>query len=455
MAIPFSTRTIVFHHLASASRKIPSFPNHKIQFLSTKSTNPPKFRYESHNKKQFSLVNLLQRYGFPPSQFSSFLEKNKFLLKSNLNDVEKSLFILSSFGLPKKSLVSLVSDCPGVLGLEFLKKWQVICLKVGDLGVSPLVVRNVLEISRRFQIEPDRCLESLRVLKGLRFSACTASKVLDELPELIMMKESEILWRIEFLVGKGIPRNEIERIIYLHPGFLQVGAEDRLKLLFEEFQELGFSENEVCKEIVKEPRILGMELGKFSRCVQLLRTLKCRIPIKEKIFSEGAFRAAFDVKLRVDCLCKHGLTGREAFKVLWKEPRLIVYNIGDIEKKIEFLVNRLNCEIGCLVEIPEYLGVNFDKQIVPRFKVIDYLKSKGALGLEVGLRDLIRPSRLRFYNLYVKPYPGCEKMFGRFIGDVEVQRQHLVGLRKLFKPQRYTDSKEDVKNMKSFVESLV
>lgn len=399
-------------------------------------------------------MNLLERYGFRPMQFSHFLERDEFLLNSNLDEFEKSLGILLSLRLPKQSLVSLVCDCPGVLEHEFLMKWKVIFFKVENLGFSPLLLRKVLEISKRFQVEPDRCLESFRVLKDFGFSLSTVSKVLEDFPSLIMMKEYEILASIEFLVGIGIPKNDLERVFSLYPGLLQFDVEDRLKPIVEEFRKLGFSENETRKEIVKEPRLLGMELGEFSKCVELLRKLKCRLPIKEKIFREGTFRAAFEMKLRVDCFCKHGLIHREAFKIIYKEPRVILYEIDDIEKKIEFLVNSMNYDISCLVEVPEYLGVSFDKHIVSRFNVIDHLRSKGALDVELGLRDLIKPSRLRFYNQYVKPYPECQKMFSRFAGDTGIQKQHSGRLSELFKPRKYENSKEDVKNMKSFVESL-
>lgn len=348
----------------------------------------------------------------------------------------------------------MINDCPGVLDVQFLKKWEMGVSKFGDLGISPLVVRNILELSRRFQIDPGRVYETVKVLKGLGFSECTVKRVLEEFPKVLLMNEVEVCRRIEFLKRIGIPSEGIERIFYLFPGVIGFDVKDRLKPLLDEFCDWCFSEDIIRKEIVREPRVLSMELGEFSRCLELLRTLKCREPIKLKIFGEGAFRAGFEVKLRVDCLCKFGLIRREAFKVLWKEPRVIIYGIEDIEKKIDFLVNKMKYNVDCLVEVPEYLGVNFEKQIIPRYNVIEYLRGKGGLGFEVGLRDLIKPNRLRFYNMYVKPYPECEKLYGRFSGG-EIKSRHPAGLWKLFKLPSYANSKEDVKNMKAFMESLV
>uniref|UniRef100_A0A2N9HFL5 Transcription termination factor MTERF15, mitochondrial n=1 Tax=Fagus sylvatica TaxID=28930 RepID=A0A2N9HFL5_FAGSY len=448
MALRFRVRVLTRATLHGFTSQPPTFPTQKIQSFSATAN--------SHYRKQISLANVLQRYGFPTSQLHNFLTRHNFLLNFTSLELEKSLGILLKLKIPQKSLASLISDCPGVLEFEFLRKWEMGFSEFGFLGASPLMIMNVLELARRFQLDPDGFSRSVKVLRGFGVSDGTVSRVLEGFPRVIMMNEKEIHRRIEFLMGIGIPRNEIDRFFCSFPSVLRFGVEDRLKPLLSEFRDLGFSEDMVRKEIVREPRILGMELGEISRCLELLRTLKCREAIKEKIFIEGACRAGFEVKLRVDCLCKHGLIRREAFKVLWKEPRLIIYEIEDIEKKIEFLVQKMKFSVSCLVDVPEYLGVNFEKQIVPRYNVIEYLRAEGGLGFELGLKDLIKPSRLRFYNLYVKPYPECEKMFGRFSGNVEVKsRPHPAGLWKLFEPQRHSESKEDVKNMKCFMETLV
>ncbi|KAK7343776.1 hypothetical protein VNO77_12803 [Canavalia gladiata] len=412
---------------------------------------------ESHYRKQISLANLFHKYGFPSSLLPSFLSHNPSLFHSNLPQLHKSLATLFSFRIPQNALVSLLRDCPSVLDYPFLKNWESRFSQIKSCfpNPSPSILVNLLQSSRRFHLDPLQLAHKLDTLKNLGFSDTTVTRVLEGFPSVLVTSEGEIVSAIQFLLEYGVPTDEIDRVVRLFPRVLGLGVEDRLKPLICEIRGLGFSMREVRTEIVRDPRILGMEIGEFSRCLQLLETLKCREAIKERVFGEGLVRACFEVKLRVDCLCTHGLTRRDAFKVLWKEPRLITYEVGDVERKIEFLVHRMKYNVDCLPEAPEYLGINFEKQIVPRYNVVEYLKAKGALGFEVGLKDLIKPSRLKFYNLYVKPYPECEKIYARFSRDLRVKRKHPAGLWELFKPQKFPESDKDVKNMKRFMDSLV
>ncbi|KAI3686553.1 hypothetical protein L1987_80232 [Smallanthus sonchifolius] len=400
------------------------------------------------------LSNLFQRYGFPLSNLHDFFTNNQFLLNSSVSNVETSFKILSSFCSSNNFVVSIVNNRPRILELDFLRNWELGFSKLGFSDNNSFkLIQSVLEASRKFDLYPDDVLQCIKCLKGFRFTSATITRVLEEFPMIITMNEEQIWAKIEFLLGIGIHRSKIDSVIQIHPWIFGFGVVKKLKPLISEFTDMGFKPDEIRDEIVRNPKILQSEVGELSKCLRMLNSLKCRVPVKEKIFSDGAFRASYNVKLRIDCLHKHGLLYIDAFSVLWREPRVILYDLDEIDKKIEFLVNIMKFDVLCLVEVPEYLGVNFEKQIVPCYNVIEYLRSKGGIGDEVGLRSLVKFSRLRFYNLYVKPYPECEKIYGRFV-DVKVRHGHPEGLWKLFKPPKYSDSKEDLKNIRSFMEQL-
>ncbi|KAG2396886.1 uncharacterized protein HKW66_Vig0231620 [Vigna angularis] len=131
----------------------------------------------------------------------------------------------------------------------------------------------------------------------------------------------------------------------------------RLLPLFREIKELGFSNREMRREISLDLRILGMEIGELTWCLRLIESLKCRESIREGY-------------------------------------RVICYGVGDVARKVEFLVERMKCSVECLAKVPKYLGVSFEKQIVAKYSVVECLRRKGAIGFEFGLKDLVMPSRL-------------------------------------------------------------
>ncbi|EYU43494.1 hypothetical protein MIMGU_mgv1a024672mg, partial [Erythranthe guttata] len=191
-------------------------------------------------------------------------------------------------------------------------------------------IRNVLEIARKFRVRPDDVFMYVSNFKGLGFTEGTITRVLETSPMSIMFNEVEIRNKVDFLTKIGV----------------RIGVIDK----------------------------------------------NIRAAIKDQIFRNGEFRAGYEAKLRIDCLRKHELIHRDAFTVLWKEPRVIIYDVGDIEKKIAFLVNTRKFDIRCIVEIPEYLGVNFEKQMVPRFNLIEYLRASD------GLEDEVRKSPEKGFN---------------------------------------------------------
>ncbi|KAL9691045.1 hypothetical protein QQ045_011462 [Rhodiola kirilowii] len=412
------------------------------------STNPEQI----HCEDSVPVSNLLQSFDLSKPQLDELLAKTRFLSNGHMLETEKSLGLLQSFNLPRESLVSIVCSCPGVLDYDFMKKWEMGFSHFGVCGVSSSMVQSVLECSKRFEIGPDEFVMCLRVFKGFGLSDGAVVKVFEKFPRVVLIDEQELGRRFGFLAEMGLRRNEVDKVCSVCPEVLGFGVEDRLKPLMDEFAKLGFETCNVKEEIVKDPRMLCLELGELSRCLTWLRTLKCRHLTKCRIFKKGDIRAGFEAKLRIDCLCRHGLTLRDAFRILKEEPRIILYPLEDMEKKISFLKEKLKYDISCLVEVPHYLGINYDKQIIPRYNVIEHLRSKGGLGCEVGLRGFAKLSRLNFYNVYVKPYPDCEEIYGRFADFVE-KKGHPVGLWKIMKPYKSTESKEDVQSMKAFMKS--
>ncbi|EES16200.1 transcription termination factor MTERF15, mitochondrial [Sorghum bicolor] len=231
----------------------------------------------------------------------------------------------------------------------------------------------------------------------------------------------------------------------------------RLGRLLHELAGLRLPGGEVKAALASDPEgLLSMDTGEPSRLLELLRDLRCREAVRGQILAHGALRAALAARRLVELLRARGLTRHDALRVLAAEPRALLYSAEDVERKVEFLVGTMGFEVRWLVQYPEFLGVNLDRWIIPRHNVVEHLKSIGGLGDPVEMKHYVRLTRRRFYNMFVKPYPECERIFGGLVRerDEMVRRRHPTGLWKLFKPAKHERTQEDVQNMKLLVGSL-
>ncbi|KAF8399617.1 hypothetical protein HHK36_015486 [Tetracentron sinense] len=80
-----------------------------------------------------------------------------------------------------------------------------------------MAIRNVLEHSKKFHLEPADLYQSLRILKDMGCSDVTSTRLFEEFPRRIMMKRHklELVRRIEFLKGIVILWNEIDRVFVI------------------------------------------------------------------------------------------------------------------------------------------------------------------------------------------------------------------------------------------------
>ncbi|ERM95245.1 transcription termination factor MTERF15, mitochondrial [Amborella trichopoda] len=442
-------------------------------------------RISHHDPLKFEEVHLIyNRHGFPTASPRQQHRRLLHSLISTSQDCERSLDSLVPlfFSSPKKILKS-----------QYLEKWERFFSQLGNFSNRQTIIEKVLEHSARFQLDPVKSHEILDFLGTFQVSDAVVGEILEASPWLMFLdcqvdlepkvkvlkdagirEESiirmltkslsklasigldELVLELDYLMGLGLSKGQLDEVLYEFPDILGLGVDARLKPLVSELERLGFQGDKCQKAIMDDPRVFGMEIGgELSRCFNLLKNLKCRPLIKARILDHGAIRACVRVKTRVDCLCKHGLNHREAFKLLEREPRIITYDLSGIEQKIDFLLNRMGYSIGSLMDAPEYLGVNFEKQIVPRYRVIEYLRSKGGLGFNVDLRCMMKLTRRRFCNLFVKPYPECEKLYGSSKRGMAAETRKSLELWKLFKPEKFPESKEDIKNIKQFMESII
>lgn len=409
-----------------------------------------------------AVTRLLERYGFPRTGIYDLIQKHKFLLKCSESELEKTLKTLEFYGLSREILPPFLHSCPSVLNFDYLNQWRPLFSSLQKYPNRIDIIGKLLNYCAKFGLDPvgpqnyeenvkflldhrigssyiGRCLEKcpllfflnkqtdlepkIKVLRDAGVKNATIYHVLRKYLNFVTYRTPSLALKIEYLKSIGLTGEDIDQVYFTFPALLAHSIEDKLKPLVTELESLGFTGHHLVKTILHNPYVFSMKVGgELSRCVSLLKNLKCRKPLQDKIYKEGIIAGSRRVKARLEYLIKQGLSHREAFKLLEKEPRIILYDLQSIEEKVNFLISDMGFPVRNLIEVPDYLGVNFYKQILPRYRVIAYLRSKGGLGVEVTLKTMTRLTRNQFYNKYVRPYPDCEKFFVNCIKEEEKQK---------------------------------
>lgn len=409
-----------------------------------------------------AVTRLFERYGFPRSDIYDLIQKHKLLLKCSESELEKTLKTLELYGLSRETVPLFLHSCPSVLNVDYLKQWDPLFSRLQKYPNRADIIGTLLNYCAKFGLDPvgplnyeenvkfllahrigssyiGRCLEKcpllfflnkhsdletkVKVLRDAGVKNGTIYLVLRKYLNFVTYRTESLASKIEYLKSIGLTGDDIDRVYSTFPALLAHSIEDKMKPLVTELESLGFTGHHLVKTIVRNPYVFSMKVGgELSRCVSLLNNLKCRKPLQDKILREGIITGSRRVKARLEYLTKQGLSHREAFKLLEKEPRIIMYDLQSIEEKVNFLVSDMGFPVRNLIEVPDYLGVNFHKQVLPRYRVIANLRSKGALGVEVTLKTMMKLTRRQFYNKYVRPYPDCEKIFGNYVKEEEKQK---------------------------------
>ncbi|GLJ27303.1 hypothetical protein SUGI_0535890 [Cryptomeria japonica] len=398
-----------------------------------------------------AVTRQLEWYGFPRIDVYSLIQQHEFLLNCCESELEKTLKTLESYGFNRETLSSLLYSCPYILKSEYLNQWHSLFSALHKYPNRASIIEKLLKYCVRFGLEPigpENYKENIKFLSDNRIRSSSIGSCLEKCPLLFCLnrytdlepkiqvltdcgvrketvyhilrkylnfltyRATSLSLKIEYLKSIGLGREDMDQVFGNFPALLAHSIEDKLKPIVTELQSLGIRDQLLAKTIVDDPSVFSMRSGgELSRCVALLKNLKGRKAIQDRIFQQGLIKGCRLVKSRVEFLTKHGLSHREVLKLLEKEPRIILYDLHSIEEKVNFLTNDMGFPIRNLLSVPNFLGVNFQKQILPRHRVIAYLRSTGSLGVDVNLKEMMKLTRIQFYNKYVRPYPDCEKIF--------------------------------------------
>ncbi|CAM0901896.1 unnamed protein product [Alopecurus aequalis] len=340
---------------------IPYSPGHHLRF-STRETKP-----------HFMAEYLVSTCGLPPEAAAKAAPRFSHLTSTERPDAV--LAFLRSHGLGKAQVRLIVSRKPALLLSDVDATLAPKFSALRALGLKRA------EASRLFALFPSALTYGVhsnllpRVLFWLDLLGSTT----------LLMKWLAKAWLLKFTVdlllknlatlrGLGVPEPRLTAMVRMRPTII-MQAPAKLKALV--------GRVEACAAGV--PPASGM----YTWCLFALHNIGVR---------------AFEAK-KAAVTRGLGCTDDEFAAMFRRAPCFMFTSEEVLRRKVEFLRTTARCSVGCVVRNPVLLTFSVDKRMAPRCRVVEALRSRGAVDFrKTSLATIVRLSEDKFVERYIEKY---------------------------------------------------
>lgn len=346
----------------------------------------------AQSKTNCLLNCLTSSLGFSEEEALSTLEKigNRRRSRKEPNLVVN--FFLN-LGLNKTQIKSLVSVDPKLLLYDVDKTLLPKIQALQDVGLSESDLAKILMnyksiFSRGRVIRP--CVDYLRILLGS-----------DEKVAIVIKKYSNLL----------DPR--APRII-----------ESNVELL----QRNGFSRENVCRLVVKIPRIILRDSAFFEGVMNRVEN-DLGISRESKMFYHGFIALAgigdAKFKMKFEMFRSLGLSDATIYKMLARFPNIALSSEDKIRKAWNFYTNELGYAPEYVAARPVMLSLQLERRVKPRSLVVKVLTEKKLNKKKINLYTALLKSESEFIDKFLLPYkraiPGLYRSYLRIVAKKKVE----------------------------------
>jgi mTERF domain-containing protein len=199
-----------------------------------------------------------------------------------------------------------------------------------------------------------------------------------------------------------INKEDMCKLVYTDSKILDK-SEDKLKSAISLLQRLGLEGEALSKLVARQPRLvmyaeekvmesfkvaegLGLEKGsqKFGHALRAIL---------------GIGQGKIDRKLQ--CLSSLGFSEKQIYKFSSRTPWLLGLSEEKLKRNVDFLVKSLGLPLDDIDRCPCLLQCNLERRIIPRYRVMEALKSMQLLKTERISPYIVKLTDKRFLEKYV------------------------------------------------------
>ncbi|KAH6756207.1 hypothetical protein C2S53_004306 [Perilla frutescens var. hirtella] len=357
-----------------------SLPSATKFYFSSSAANAPETNSKDSNAEPFSAVYLKNEYGVSPKKALIY---SKFLIFDSLEKPLSVVTFLKAHHFTESQITRVV------------QKW-------------PLIFRCVPESS---------ILPKIEFFRDLGFSSSEIVKILTLQPNLLVRNlEGQMIPCVDFLRSFLDSDKDVIFSILRYPGIFMEKLHHTLLPNVEILREAGVPESHIAALLRVAPRRIAVDPASFRSTVE--EVLKLGFSHLRKNFITGLIvmrqLSSSSWKEKIEYYMRWGWSEQQVRDAIRKSPQIMSISKDKIAKILDFLINRMACDISVLTFKPGLMMLSFEETIAPRYAFYQVLLSKGLIKSSRLVPMLSCPQRLffkRFVQCYVEKDPELLKLY--------------------------------------------
>lgn len=305
-------------------------------------------------------IKLLLKHGFPHEKLGHLLNAvdiKRAFCERTIADIEEMILFLQRFGWP-----DIIVRRPNLFNLDLH---------------SQLIPRAQFFIDLAGGNE-----ESSAILIG-------------KLPAILAYTVEHLQSHRDFWRSVGLTDGQVFKIALVYPNIFSVGIESKLSSRIEFLRQCGFDAEDIFKFLLKAPLFASLSFeDNIAKKLAFLVKLGYVYRSREMALAVGAVTRTSTENMQkvIELFFSYGLSCEDVLVMSRKHPQVLQYNCESLEKKMEFLINDMDREVGELLNFPAFLGYKLDDRIKYRYEINMANRGKGS-----SINKLLSVSDERFH----------------------------------------------------------
>lgn len=323
--------------------------------------------------------SILANYLIDSLKFSknkALLFSRSYLRTKSIERPQEVVRFFKSLGLSDAHIQSIAHVVPQILFSNIEKTLKPKVTLLQELGLSDLIFKNpfVLTMDSERTLMPSinlirKVLQSCGRCRNKEQVNDYLLRVLTRCRAIIYMT-SRLETSILYLESRGIVGSQLSTLLLARP---------RLFTLSEQKLE----------ELVS--RAVDMDFNMGSRMLAHAISVLASASIK-------TLNGKFEVFMMF------GFSKGELTSMFRKSPSIFTLSEANARRKLEYFLNSIKINRLVIVRCPRILCCSLEKKLIPRYNVLEILKSRGLLRSDLGIQQAMILSDNKFSEKYIKPF---------------------------------------------------